>query len=574
MAKKATKTTKTTNTNKATKRTSKGQKTSGPNNKTAKAPVTATKGAKTRLARASRNANIMGLATSGWVRSAEWLSVDSAPVANAKRGLLFVLAGEGWALAKEELQQHLAPWQMAQVEEKKAESQFFSGVHGPVWVIYLSVMEPQSQHHGLLDRSEYARARDLVGAAAVQSFAHQLDHLLIETEGLNESEEAGVLVGLECASYSFVDTQKNLKKKTKRLPQLVFLQEGWSLSEEKSLDALATGTAVNLARHLVNLPGNALNPKTMVDVVKALFAKSSTTQIEVWNKARLMKEKMHLLLAVGHAGSEEPCMIHLRYRPKGMKKRKPVAFVGKGITFDTGGLDIKPSSAMRWMKKDMGGSAAVVGLAYWVEQVGLNYPCDFYLAMAENGVGQGAMRPGDVITARSGLTVEIHNTDAEGRLVLADVLDVAVKQKGADQPAAVLDLATLTGAIKVGLGADVAGLFANNDDLAELLLLAGVQRGELNWRMPLVKAYQSLYRSNFADVANCSDGFGGAITAALFLEEFVGQVPWAHLDIYAWKDSASGIFAEAGGNGQPVQLLSYFLREIESRGEFDEAVVN
>jgi leucyl aminopeptidase len=215
---------------------------------------------------------------------------------------------------------------------------------------------------------------------------------------------------------------------------------------------------------------------------------------------------------------------------------------------------------MRLMKKDMGGAAAVLGLAMWASETEYPRDMDFYLALAENSVDAKSFRPSDVFTARNGMKVEIHNTDAEGRLVLADVMDVAVTQKGKDEPAMIIDIATLTGAIKVALGADIAGLFSNHDGLAEELNMAGFQRGDLNWRMPLFGKYTASFSSPFADMVNAVDGFGGAITAALFLEKFTRQKPWAHLDIYAWADKASGALASSGGSGQAVQALVRFIQ--------------
>ena len=160
-----------------------------------------------------------------------------------------------------------------------------------------------------------------------------------------------------------------------------------------------------------------------------------------------------------------------------------------------------------------------------------------------------------MIASRAGIRVEIHNTDAEGRLVLADALDVAATQTGRDKPAAIINVATLTGAIKVALGSDIAGLFSNDDALADAIEGAGQAMGDLSWRMPLVPSYKGQLKSTFADLANATDGFGGAITAALFLEAFVRGLPWAHLDVYAWRDGASGALSETGGSGQPVQAL-------------------
>jgi len=215
---------------------------------------------------------------------------------------------------------------------------------------------------------------------------------------------------------------------------------------------------------------------------------------------------------------------------------------------------------MRLMKKDMGGAAAVLALAYWADQSGYQAPCDFYLALAENSVDAKAMRPSDLYTSRAGHIVEIDNTDAEGRLVLADVMDVAVTQKGADEPEVIVDVATLTGAIKVALGAEIAGLFCNDDALALQLQKAGQRAGDLNWRMPLLNRYFSSLSSNFADFKNSADGFGGAITAALFLEKFCGGKKWAHLDVYSWNDKTTGALSFAGANGQPVQALIEWLK--------------
>jgi leucyl aminopeptidase len=234
--------------------------------------------------------------------------------------------------------------------------------------------------------------------------------------------------------------------------------------------------------------------------------------------------------------------------------------VGKGITFDSGGLDIKPSSGMRLMKKDMGGSAAVLGVMYWAASTGLKVSLDAYLAMAENAIGSNSFRPSDVITARNGMAIEIHNTDAEGRLVLADAMDVAATAK--EKPRYLIDVATLTGAIKVALGAQLAGLFSNDNRLSSSIGAAGIEIGDLSWTMPLFKRYNSQMNTIFADTVNAVDGFGGAVTAALFLEKFTRDIPWAHLDVYAWKDSSDGAWSENGGSGQSVLNLSRWLENL------------
>ncbi|NJM10264.1 MAG: hypothetical protein HC883_05235 [Bdellovibrionaceae bacterium] len=198
---------------------------------------------------------------------------------------------------------------------------------------------------------------------------------------------------------------------------------------------------------------------------------------------------------------------------------------------------------------------------YWAARSGLKQAIDAYLPLAENAISGISFRPSDVLTARNGMTVEIHNTDAEGRLVLGDALDVAVTNK--EKPRYVIDVATLTGAIKVALGSQLAGLFSNDPKLAAGIATAGQAVGDLTWTMPLFQRYRSATSSNFADMVNAIDGFGGAVTAALFLEKFVKDVPWAHLDIYAWKDSAEGAWLEGGGSGQSIACLSVWLQNLK-----------
>ncbi|MEO0337123.1 MAG: leucyl aminopeptidase family protein, partial [Pseudomonadota bacterium] len=242
--------------------------------------------------------------------------------------------------------------------------------------------------------------------------------------------------------------------------------------------------------------------------------------------------------------------------------KKPVALVGKGITFDSGGLDLKPPQFMRLMKKDMGGSAAVVGTLRWAIASGSKQPLDVYLSVAENSVSDEAFRPSDVITSRRGHKVEIDNTDAEGRLVLADALDVACGKSGKDKPQVVIDVATLTGAAKVALGKSIGALFSNTNSLRDKLQKAGAKSGDICWPLPLFQPYRKSLNSTFADFVNSADGFGGSITAALFLESFVDDTPWAHLDIYAWTDGPSGCFLEKGGSGQGVGVLAEYLRQL------------
>jgi leucyl aminopeptidase len=497
--------------------------------------------------------SVMGLPLKTWISSAR--RAKGGEVRSGSRAFLIALASRDSRAAKASLAQHLNKWQMTSLLQSETDSLHFQGAQGLAWIIRPASAQPAApgSNDSLLQKSPYARMRDLAGSVVSQVVSQKVEKLVVEASGLSLEERRGLLVGLEMASYS--------------LPQILLRGGEGEFSDQEIREASQLALSVNIARHLVNTPGGDLNPRTYAECIEALFASSATVTVDVLEGDRLVEERMNLLLAVGGAASEGPRLVHMRYRPKGVAStQRPIAIVGKGITFDSGGLDIKPSSGMRWMKKDMGGSAACAGIAKWAELMNLQVPLDIYLAMAENAIGSASFRPGDVITARSGLTVEIHNTDAEGRLVLADALDYAITQTGNDAPRAIINLATLTGAIKVGLGADIAGLFSNSDELANAITEAGVKTGEFSWRMPLFQPYKTLLRSTFADYSNASDGFAGAITAALFLEFFVGQVPWAHLDIYAWKDSADGAYSESGGNGQSVQMLASLLTRYAQEG--------
>ena len=412
------------------------------------------------------------------------------------------------------------------------------------------VIVKKENHHGLFRPSSYSMARDAVGVCFQQILNKGVESLEVEYRGDNRDEFMGICVGLDMARYQFkklwpVDKVSKIKMnfKSKLKNQETLIKEACYLSE-----------AVNLARFLVDCPANLLQPKTYVQLLKSQFGSLEKCQLHIWDQERLKKEKMGLHLAVGQGSRDGSYMVHLHYA--GSDRKPFLAFVGKGITFDSGGLDLKPGSKMRLMKKDMGGSASVAGLASFVIRSQLPINCDFYFAIAENSVGSESFRPGDVLVSRSGKTVEIDNTDAEGRLVLADTLTLAAEKK----PSLLIDVATLTGAIKYGLGLSTPGLFSNDDSLAERLLVSSQVMGEICWRMPLIPQEASRLKSDVADMVNCTDGYGGAVTAALFLEKFVGTTPWAHLDIYSWTNKARGPFAASGGTGQMVQALAHSLR--------------
>lgn len=291
--------------------------------------------------------------------------------------------------------------------------------------------------------------------------------------------------------------------------------------------------AIALVRDLVNTPASDMGPGEM-EAAAARIAKSHHATMTV-HKDRDLEKQFPLIHAVGQAAAKgrEPRLIELNW---GNPAHPLVAVIGKGVTFDTGGLDIKPGSAMALMKKDMGGAAHALALAGLIMDARLPVRLALYLPLAENSISGAAMRPGDVYRSRAGLTVEITNTDAEGRLVLADALHRAVE----DRPELIVDFATLTGAARVALGPDLPATFSNDDALADLALASGRAADDQLWRLPLHKGYRDMLKSDIADMTNSPEGgFAGSITAALFLQRFVpDDIPWLHLDTFAWRPTA------------------------------------
>ncbi|WP_315800288.1 MULTISPECIES: leucyl aminopeptidase [unclassified Bradyrhizobium] len=307
---------------------------------------------------------------------------------------------------------------------------------------------------------------------------------------------------------------------------------------------------VILARDLVNEPPNVLYPEEFAKRAAALRKLGVT--VEILDVPAMKKLGMGALLGVGQ-GSARPSRTVVMHYNGGKRGEQPVAFIGKGVCFDTGGISIKPAGSMEDMKGDMGGAACVVGLMHALAARKAKANVIGAIGLVENMPDGNAQRPGDIVTSMSGQTIEIINTDAEGRLVLADVLwYVATKFK----PKFMIDLATLTGAIMVALGTEHAGLFTNNDDLADKLLKAGQETGEKVWRMPLGHEYDKLIDSQFADMKNTGGRHGGSITAAQFLQRFVNDTPWAHLDIAGTAMGApKSEINQSWGSGYGVRLL-------------------
>ncbi|MDE0031125.1 MAG: leucyl aminopeptidase [Deltaproteobacteria bacterium] len=321
--------------------------------------------------------------------------------------------------------------------------------------------------------------------------------------------------------------------------------------------ARLAASAVALARDLVNEPPSTATAAYLAEQALA-SCQGQGLEVEVWGKRKIQQMKLAGLLAVNQGSREEPRFIHMRYRPKG-PARKKLALIGKGITFDSGGLSLKPARSMETMKLDMAGGAAVIGVMSVLPELAPEAEVLGLVPATDNLPDGGAQKPGDIIRYRSGKTVEVMNTDAEGRLILADALTLAAAEK----PDCMINLATLTGACIVALGNELAGLFSNDDELADRLMACGRDAGEGLWRLPLAAEYREDIKSSVADIKNVGGGSAGAITAALFLQEFVGEVPWAHLDIagpaFASKEHLTH---PKGGTGFGVRTLLNLLSEI------------
>jgi len=314
---------------------------------------------------------------------------------------------------------------------------------------------------------------------------------------------------------------------------------------------LATGRGMNFTRDLGNTPPNICHPVWLADQAKKMAKDYDSLKTEVLDEKQMEKLGMNTILAVGKGSKQPPRLIVMEYRG-GKAKDKPYVLVGKGITFDSGGISLKPGEGMDEMKYDMGGSATVFGTMKVLAETKPKINVVAVIAAAENMPDGNACRPGDIITTLSGQTVEILNTDAEGRLVLCDALTYVKKF----DPEAVVDMATLTGACIIALGNQATGLLSNNDDLANELLAAGERTGDRAWRLPLWEEYQSQLDSNFADMQNIGGRPAGTITAACFLSRFAKDYRWAHLDIAgtAWNSGKA-----KGATGRPVPLLVDYL---------------
>jgi leucyl aminopeptidase len=350
------------------------------------------------------------------------------------------------------------------------------------------------------------------------------------------------------------ESRRGLRKLTLTVPRRGELAVG----EAAAARGQAIAGGVKLAKDLGNLPGNVCTPGYLAEQARAM-AKEAGMGVEVLEQAAIEKLGMGAFLSVAKGSDEPPRFIVLDYKG-GEKKQQPVVLVGKGITFDSGGISIKPAAEMDEMKYDMCGAASVLGALRAAAELKLPLNVVGLIPACENLPNGRANKPGDVVTSLSGQTIEVLNTDAEGRLILCDALTYAERY----EPACVVDVATLTGACVIALGHVATGLLANDDGLARELLHAGEEACDRAWQLPLWDDYAEQLKSNFADMANIGGRAGGTITAASFLAKFTKKYDWAHLDIAgtAWKSGK-----DKGGTGRPVPLLVHFLAKRAEKGQ-------
>jgi leucyl aminopeptidase len=405
-------------------------------------------------------------------------------------------------------------------------------------------------------------AEKLGGTAAARLIASGEKKAVVDVSGLKLDADVAARIALSATLRSWRYDRYRTKLKDNQKPtleEIVIVGGGQGAGQRYQSRWAPVAEGVSLTRELVTEPANIIYPETFVERVRASL-EGSGVEVEVLNRAQMEKLGMGALLGVAQGSVREARLLILRWNG-GAKDGQPTAFVGKGVTFDTGGISIKPAAGMEAMKWDMGGAGAVAGalkaLALRKAKANVVGIC----GLVENMPGGNAQRPGDVVTTMSGQTVEVINTDAEGRLVLADAVTYVQRNY---KPLTIIDLATLTGAILISLGHEWAGLFSNNDELASELLKAGGESCDKLWRMPLAEPFDRLIDSPIADMKNVGPREGGSITAAQFIQRFVENgVRWAHVDMAgkAWSDKPSSTY-EKGATGFGVRLLDQYVADV------------
>ena len=404
---------------------------------------------------------------------------------------------------------------------------------------------------GKPEKFDPAELRKLAGAAvrhlkskSITSIAMALDPEHAGPDFASAAVEGAILGDYEPDRYKTDDSGK------KSVERFTVVSESGGL-EEAVTHGRIVAEAQNFARDLVNEPGNLLTPSKVAEAARSMAAEYQL-ECQVLDSKQMALLGMGALLGVAQGSAEPPVLIVVRYKPAETKFTSHLGLVGKGVTFDSGGSSIKPADGMEKMKYDMAGGAAMLGAMRAIAQLKPAIAVTAFIPCVENMPGSRAQRPGDIVTAMSGKTIEVINTDAEGRLILADALTYARKQ-GCTH---LVDAATLTGAVVVALAHLNVGLFANDDGMRDRVLQAAKSAGERMWPMPLEDDYKEYLKSAFADLANVGGRWGGAITAAIFLKEFAEDTPWVHLDIAgtAWLDESKPFLAK-GPTGLPVRTL-------------------
>ncbi len=411
---------------------------------------------------------------------------------------------------------------------------------------------------GLGDRDDLDAERLRVAAALAAKEAKRLEAAslawALPDSGDDATAAAALATGAILAAYRFDRFKSESDDEAPRLGSLTIL------GSAELADAVETARIVaeaqNRARDLQNTPANIATPSFLAARAEEIAAGFDSLSVDVLGRSELEEKGMGGILAVSQGGPEEPKMIVLRYAGGG--SAPTLGLIGKGVTFDTGGISLKPGAGMQEMKMDMSGAAAVLETVAAIAELELPLDLIAVVPSTENMPSGSAIKPGDVITQYNGKTVEVNNTDAEGRLILADALAYAA-ELGAER---LVDIATLTGAVEVALGSTYAGLVANDDELAAAVARAGEATGELAWRLPLHPEYKELMKGTVADLSNLGKKRkAGTITAASFLEEFVGEVPWAHLDIAGSAWDIGREYVGSGANGFGVRLLVELARQ-------------
>ena len=448
---------------------------------------------------------------------------------------IYVVRPQDWSEHKEELSRaHQNTAQHYNFEGKAGQLLTLFGGEGLIDAVYFGAGQVQDDHEGPI------RIGKLTGL---------LKQGYYKFKALPEDYSAPLCaVGWGMGGYKF---EAYLSRVTD-FPVLV-------IDAERSAEITSIVEALHLCRNLINMPASDMGPanleKAAVKLAKEYEAKISVTKGEA-----LLGQNFPMIHAVGRAAHEAPRLVEFEW---GDPSHPRLALIGKGITFDTGGVNIKSASGARIMKKDMGGAAHALALTKMIMANNLPIRLHCLVAIAENAISAGAYRPGDILTSREGLTVEIDNTDAEGRLVLADALTKAAE----DEPVLMIDFATLTGAARVALGPTLPPFFSNRQNPVEGVLMQAEQQCDPIWHMPLWQPYNTMLSSPIADMKNSGGGFAGSVTAGLFLERFVKGRPWMHFDVYGWNPSARGGHPK-GGDMFAVRALYHWLKAGGLNGDF------